>query len=144
MAHLTHSTKSVSAQQIQRTWHEIDAKGKVLGRISTEISQLLIGKQKITYVPYLDGGDYVVVKNAKQVTVTGKKPRKKMYTFYSGYPGGLREVSYKELQKKNPTEIIRHAVSGKLPKNKHRKPMLTRLFIFPEEDHPYKENISSS
>jgi len=130
-------TRSTKQKEIQRQWHLIDAKEEILGRLSTKIAQLLIGKAKPYFVPHLDCGDFVVVINAEKIRVTGKKEDQKIYTRYSGYPGGLKEIVLKDLRKKNPKEIIRHAVSGMLPKNKLRKGRLKRLRVFAGDEHPY-------
>jgi large subunit ribosomal protein L13 len=113
-----------------------------LGRIAGEIAQLLRGKTKPYFVPNLDCGDYVVVVNAAKVAVTGKKETDKTYTRYSGYPGGLKETTLGELRIKRPSEIIRHAVSGMLPKNKLRDQWLTRLYIYSDAKHPYDKQIT--
>jgi len=134
MTNLTQSTKSIRQTAIIRDRHIVDVNGKTLGRIVPQIAKLLQGKHKVNYVPYLDMGDYVVVTNASKVHVTGHKAQTKVYTRYSGYPGGLRKIGFAELIKKNPQEIIRHAVSGMLPKNKLRKKRLTRLSIFAGEE----------
>lgn len=141
MTNLTRITKPTKESQIKREWHLFDAKGKILGRLISKITQYLIGKHKTNYVPYLDMGDYVVVINAEKVKLTGKKEKTKIYTRYSGYPGGLKILTFEELKKKNPVLIIRHAVSGMLPKNKLRKKRLARLFVFAGEDHPYKDKF---
>ncbi len=143
MVNLTKSTKSVSINDIKRRWHLIDVKGKVLGRVAPKIAQLLQGKDKVNYVPYLDVGDYVVVINAAKVKLTGKKYETKKYTYYSGYPGGLKEISFQHLLKENPSEVIKHAVSGMLPKNKLRDRRLKRLFVFADEKHPYGDKIKN-
>ncbi len=145
MVSLTKSTKSISDKDIKRMWHIIDVKGKVLGRVAPEIAKLLQGKHKVIYVPYLDLGDYVVVINAKYVVLTGRKGKSKTYTRYSGYPGGLKKITFDHLIEKNPTEVIKHAVSGMLPKNKQRDSRLARLFVFKDEKHPYsnKFNVKS-
>ncbi len=127
--------------KVERRWHLIDAKDQILGRISTKISRLLSGKDKIEYVPYLDIGDHVVVINAKEVAVTGKKERQKIYYRHSGYPGGLRAETLRELRERRPEEIIRRAVKGMLPKNKLAKSMLKRLYIFAGAEHPYQEKF---
>lgn len=114
---------------IKREKHEIDAKDKVLGRLATEIAQLLVGKSKPYFVRHLDCGDFVTVINAKQVKVTGKKDTQKIYTRYSGYPAGLKKTTLGSLRKDNPTEIIRHAVWGMLPNNKLRDIWIARLKI---------------
>ncbi|MCX7996358.1 MAG: 50S ribosomal protein L13 [Patescibacteria group bacterium] len=139
---ITQTTKPVSGKTIQRKWHLIDVKGKVLGRIATEIAVKLMGKEKPNYMPNLDMGDAVVVINAKDVTVTGKKETEKVYDRYSGYPGGRSERTLSEMREKNAAEIVRLAVAGMLPKNKLRARRLARLFIFNDENHPYGNKIS--
>lgn len=135
------TTKTTKSENIVRDWHVIDAKGKILGRIAVEAAQKLIGKNKAYYVPNLDCGDHVVVVNAGRVEVSGNKEQNKKYTNYSGYPGGLRVRTYAEVKKSNPLEIINHAVSGMLPKNKLRAGMLKRLHVFEGEEHDYKDKF---
>lgn len=142
MAHLTNQTKSISEKSITRNWHMVDMKDQVLGRMIPQISTLLQGKHKVNYVPYLDVGDYVVVVNAAQVNVTGKKELTKKYTYFSGFPGGLREVTLQNMRIKNPQEIIIHAVKGMLPKNKLRDQRLTRLYVFADAKHPYAHQFT--
>jgi len=127
--------------KIKRVWHLIDAKDQILGRLATRIARLLSGKDKVEYVPYLDLGDHVVVINAKEVAVTGKKERQKVYYRHSGYPGGLKAETLWELRERRPEEIIRRAVKGMLPKNKLQKSMLRRLHIFAGEKHPYQDRF---
>ncbi len=141
MAHLTHLTPSARKEDVVRAWHLIDMKGKVLGRTVTEVSQLLIGKHKKDYISHVDSGDYVVVINAKDVVVTGRKAEQKVYTRYSGYPGGLREASYKQVMEKDPRRIIQNAVNGMLPKNKLRSQRMTRLYVFSDNAHPYSDKF---
>lgn len=141
MVNLTKQTKSLKEKEIVRQWHLIDVKNKILGRITGKIALLLQGKHKTNYIPYLDCGDYVVVINAKNIKLTGKKEKEKIYTRYSGYPGGLKKIPYEKLLKEKPEEIIRHAVSGMLPKNKLRKKRLARLYIFADEKHPFEEKL---
>lgn len=143
MTTYTKSTKSELKEEVKRAWYLIDAKKKVLGRLSSEIAKLLQGKHKRLYTPNVDMGDYVVVTNATKVVLTGKKPKTKTYTRYSGYPGGLKTVFFKRLIEEKSDEAIRHAVSGMLPKNKLRSKRLSRLFVFPEEKHSYKEKFAS-
>lgn len=140
MKDLTQSTK---AKDIQRTWHEIDMSGKVLGRQATQIAKLLMGKAKPYFVQHLDCGDHVVVVNADKVSVTGKKLSQKIYTSYSGYPGGLRSTTLKVLLSNKSEEVVRRAVSGMLPKNKLRDSMLKRLHVYKGSEHPYKQLVSS-
>lgn len=123
--------------KVERKWHLIDAEDQILGRMATKIARLLSGKDKVEYIPYLDVGDNVVVINAKEVAVTGKKERQKIYYRHSGYPGGLRAETLRELRERRPEEIIRRAVKGMLPKNKLQKSMLKRLHIFAGEEHPF-------
>lgn len=135
------STNVVSAKNIQRNWHHIDAKGKVLGRMATEVANKLSGKTKVNFVPYLDMGDYVVVTNASKVKVTGKKAAQKVYTNHSGYPGGLRQEVYSSLIKRRPEEIIRRAVKGMLPGNKLGDKMIKKLYIFSGEKHTFGKQL---
>lgn len=137
----TKSTKPIKASEIKRNWHLIDVKGKVLGRVATEIATRLIGKHKTNYVDYLDMGDYVVVTHAPDVVVTGKKEEDKLYARYSGYPGGLKKKTYAEIKKTKPEEIIRHAIYGMLPKNKLRDRRIARLYIYKDEKHPHEEKF---
>lgn len=143
MTHLTHSTKPARLSDIERKWHVVDLKNAVLGRAIPQIAILLQGKHKRDYVSYLDMGDNVVVLNASHVTLTGKKSSVKEYKSYSGYPGGLKTETFLSLKEKNPEKIVRHAVSGMLPKNKLRDRRLARLFVFPNEKHPFGDKIKS-
>lgn len=142
MAQVTKSTRPVSDKEISREWHLIDVAGKHLGREIPRIAELLQGKHKVSYVPYLDMGDNVVVINAEKVTLTGNKENEKEYSYYSGYPGGQKVVSYKQMKAVKPTELVRHAVLGMLPKNKLRARRLTRLFIFAGDVHPYANKFT--
>lgn len=134
-------TTPTKLSEIKRKWHLIDAKDMVLGRISTEIAKLLMGKGKSYFVRNLDCGDFVVVKNIKYVKVTGKKENQKTYFSYSGYPGGLKIQTLGDLRQRKPEDIIIHAVKGMLPQNRLRDKMLQRLYVFPEEEHAYKDKF---
>ena len=112
---------------MERKTHTIDATGKVLGRLATQIAVLLRGKHKPTFVPYKDEGDFVVVENIKNIKITGKKLEQKKYYRHSGYPGGLKEVSLKKLFDERPGEVLKKAIWGMLPRNKLRKEMIKRL-----------------
>ena len=136
-------TKSTKPTEIVRKWHVFDVKDKVLGRVATEIALKLMGKYKPNFVRYLDCGDYVIVTNAQRVAVTGKKERTKLYSNYSGYPGGLKQKQLWQIRKEKPAQLVRHAVWGMLPKNKLRDRLITRLFIYPAEEHPYKDKIGA-
>lgn len=135
------ATVSTKLSDIKRSWHLFDVEGKILGRIASEIAQVLIGKSKPYFVSNLDCGDYAVVINAEKIKVTGKKELQKKYSRHSGYPGGYREESLMELRLRNPTDIIRFAILGMLPQNKLRDRMLTRLFIFKGAEHDYKDKF---
>jgi len=133
--------KSTKVKDISRAWHIVDVKGKTIGNAATEIAVKLMGKQKPNFVRHLDCGDFVVVINSKRIESTGKKETKKMYGVYSGYPGGLKQKALWQIRAEKPNEIIRHAVWGMLPTNKLRDRLVTRLFIYPDEKHPHKEEF---
>jgi len=135
---------STKASEIKRDWYCVDVKGKILGRVATEIAKKLVGKNKPYFVPHLDCGDYVVVINSNAFEVTGKKEAEKLYGNYSGYPGGLKQKALWQIRMEKPEEIIRHAVYGMLPKNKLRDRMITRLFVYKDTNHPYKEKFSTN
>lgn len=137
------NTNVLSAKNIKRGWHLIDANGKVLGRLATEVARILMGKNKPSFVPYLDTGDFVVVINASKIKVTGKKGTQKKYTRHSGYPGGLKQESLEKLMVRRPTFIIEHAVSGMLPKNKLGDQMIKKLKVFEGESHPFSKQLGS-
>lgn len=137
----TKATKPITAAKIQRKWHIVDVNSAILGRVATQIAAYLIGKHKSNYVDYLDMGDYVVVTNALTVAVTGKKSEDKLYSRYSGYPDGLKKVTFTQMQAKKPEEIIRLAVYGMLPKNKLRDRRIARLHIYKNEEHPYADKF---
>lgn len=122
----------------KREWLLIDAKEKTLGRLATRIAKILQGKHKPTYTPFILSGDYVVVINAKYLRLTGKKMQDKLYEKYSGYPGGRKEITLKELLKKNPSKVLYLAVKGMLPKNRLAKQMLNSLKIYPEDKHSHQ------
>ena len=136
-------TTATKTTDIKRVWHLIDVKEKTLGRISSEIAQILMGKKKPYFVRNLDCGDYVVIINAKHIKVTGNKEEQKNYYRHSGYPGGFRQETLKELRERKPEEIITHAVKGMLPQNKLRDRMLRRLFVFSGEEHKYEDKFKS-
>ena len=122
-------------EEVTRNWYEIDAEGKILGKIATEIAVRLMGKHKPSYTPHVDGGDYVVVINADKFAVTGNKMLNKKYYRHSGYPGGLKVRNLEEMLEKKPTEIIRKAVERMLPKNKLGNQMINRLKIYTGNEH---------
>lgn len=137
------STNKLSARDIKRSWHLINAKNKVLGRLSSEVASLLIGKHKPFFVPYLDTGDFVVIVNAGQVLVTGKKETDKKYIRHSGYPGGYRERTLAEVRKNQPEKLIIRAVSGMVPKTKLGRQMMKKLHVFVGSEHPFQNKFKS-
>ena len=140
---VTHSTKPGRTEDVERKWHLIDIKGKVLGRVISDITSLLQGKQKAGYSPNIDSGDCVVVINAAQLVVTGNKLKSKVYTRNSGYPGGLASQVLGDKLRLRPTEVVHHAVSGMLPKNKLRDVRMGRLFIYKDNNHPHQDKFKN-
>jgi large subunit ribosomal protein L13 len=134
----TMKTYMANADTVERKWYVIDAKGKTLGRLSSEIAKILRGKNKPSYTPHVDTGDFVIVINAEQVKVTGKKADQKLYRRHSSYPGGLKEMTYSQLMEKKPTEIIRLAVKGMLPNNPLGRKMLKKLKVYAGPVHKHE------
>ena len=134
-------TYKTSPKDIKRTWHLVDVKGKVLGRIATDIAKFLIGKNKPYFVSHLDCGDYVVVINSDLVEVTGRKVKQKIYYRHSNYPSGLKQITFEEQLKKDSRKIIQRAIKNMLPKNKLRDRRLKRLKIFKDEKHIYQDKL---
>jgi large subunit ribosomal protein L13 len=121
----------------QRDWLLIDARGKTIGRLATQIEDILRGKRKPQYTPHVDTGDFVVVVNAEKITVTGQKLDQKRYYRHSGYPGGLRSRTLREQLDRRPTEVLRKAVKGMLPRNRLARQQLTKLKIYAGPEHPH-------
>lgn len=128
-------------KEVKRGWHIVDVNGKVLGRVATEIAVLLMGKDKVNFSRHMDSGDYVVVINAKEVKVTGKKEKQKVYRSHSGYPSGLKEVKYSKMLSENPGRIIEKAVRGMLPDNRLKDKRMARLKVFAGDKHPYGDRV---
>jgi len=124
--------------EVDREWLLIDATDLVLGRLSTQVAMILRGKTKPTYTPNVDTGDFVVIINAEKVRVTGNKAEQKAYYSYSGYPGGLKETSYKSLMEKHPERVIERAVRGMLPKGTLGRQMGRKLHVYAGPDHPHQ------
>ena len=131
-------TFSLKNTEVTRDWVVFDASNRVLGRFATKIADKLRGKDKPTFTPHVDGGDFVVVINAEKVKVTGKKSDQKKYYKHSLYPGGLKEKSYQEVLNNNPERIIENAVRGMLPKNKLGKSMFKKLKVYRGPEHPHE------
>ncbi len=124
--------------EIKKKWWLIDAQGKILGRLATETSILLRGKNKVEYTPFLDSGDFVIIINAEKIKVTGDKLEQKKYYSHSGYPGGIKEITLKDLLDKKPEDVIRKAVWGMIPKNKLGRAVYKKLKVYSGPDHPHK------
>lgn len=131
----THITKG---SEIKRAWHVVDAQGVVLGRLASEVAGLLRGKHKPNYCTNLDVGDHVVIVNAEHVVLTGRKLEQKMYRRYSGYPSGQRATAYGDWMAKQPTEVVRKAVRGMLPRTKLGRQMITKVKIYAGPEHPHQ------
>ena len=132
--------KTVSAKRetVTRKWYVVDATGKTLGRLCTEIANRPRGKHKPEFTPHIDTGDYVVVVNAEKIVVTGSKTTDKLYHHHSGYPGGIKSISFDKLLVKSPEMIIEKAVKGMMPKNKLSRAMLSKLKAYAGNDHPHR------
>ncbi len=130
-------TISAKGHEVKRDWLIIDASEKVLGRLATEIAHRLRGKHKAEYTPHVDTGDYIVITNAEKVIVTGRKFKDKMYYHHTGFPGGIKSVSFEKLQAKNPVRIIELAVKGMLPKNPLGREMYRKLKVYAGNEHPH-------
>ena len=131
-------TYSAKPGEIQRDWYVVDAEGKTLGRLATQIADTLRGKNKAVYTPHIDTGDFVVVVNAEKIHVTGQKLDQKMYYNHSGYPGGLRTRTLRTQLDRRPTEVLRKAVKGMLPRNKLANRQITKLKIYAGPAHPHE------
>ena len=131
-------TVSAKKEEVTRQLYVVDAEGQTLGRLSTEIANRLRGKHKASFTPHVDTGDYVVVINAEKVKVTGRKAQDKMYYHHTGFPGGIKSISFEKLVDKAPERIIEAAVKGMMPKNKLSRAMLAKLKIYAGSEHPHE------
>ncbi|MFH2131479.1 MAG: 50S ribosomal protein L13 [bacterium] len=140
------TTVSVRKEQFEkngdlsRSWYYVDAEGKTLGRLSSEIVKVLQGKHKPIYTPHIDTGDFVVVINAEKIKITGKKLTDKIYYHHTGYPGGIRSISAAALLQKNPAALVEKAVKGMMPKNKLNRKALDKLKVYVGPEHPHKNH----
>ena len=131
-------TYSAKPGEITREWYLVDAEGKTLGRLATQIADTLRGKRKPQFTPHVDTGDFVIVVNAEKIQVTGNKLDQKRYYRHSGYPGGLRSRTLREQLERRPTEVLRVAVKGMLPKNRLARQQITKLKIYAGPEHPHE------
>ena len=123
--------------EVERKWYVVDAEGKHLGRLATEIVRVLRGKNKPQYTPHVDVGDFVVVVNADRIAVTGRKAEQRIYRRHSGYPGGMKETSYEQMLARKPTEVLRKAVYGMMPKSRLARKQFKKLKIYAGPEHPH-------
>ena len=128
-------TYMASPDKIERKWYVVDAEGCTLGRLTSEIAKVLRGKNKPEYTPHIDTGDYVVVINAEKIKVTGKKLDQKIYTHHTGYIGGLKEITLRRMMDTKPSEVVKHAVKGMLPKNALGRQMFKKLHVYAGAEH---------
>jgi large subunit ribosomal protein L13 len=131
-------TYAPNPKKVQKDWHFINAEDQILGKLAADIATKLMGKNKVVYAPNAEVGDKVVVTNAAKITVTGNKEEDKLYQHYTGFPGGLRTEKLRHLRERKPTEILRIAVNGMLPKNKLRKVRMSNLYIYEGPEHPHQ------
>jgi large subunit ribosomal protein L13 len=131
-------TYQAKKEEVDHLWYLVNAEGKILGRLATELARILRGKNKPAFTPHVDTGDFVIVVNAGKVLLTGKKMKDKIYYHHTGYPGGIKEISAEKLLAKKPTEMLRIAVKGMLPKNSLGRQMLQKLKIYAGPDHPHE------
>ena len=130
-------TYAVKAGDIQRRWYVVDAQGKSLGRLATQVATILRGKHKPTFSPYLDTGDYVIIVNAEKIQVTGNKLNTKTYYWYSGYLGGLKSIVLSKQLQQHPERVLVHAIRGMLPRNRLGRAMLKKLKVYSGTKHPH-------
>jgi len=131
-------TTALRSQDIEQKWYLIDCSGKTLGRLSVKVANILRGKNKPEYTPNSDVGDFVVLVNAKNLKVTGSKNEDKIYYRHTGYPGGIKQISFKDLLNKDPEKVLRLAVKGMLPKNKLNRQVIKKLKVYAGEEHPHE------
>ena len=130
-------TFTAKPQAVRREWYVVDAAGKTLGRLASEVARRLRGKHKPEYTPHVDTGDYIIVVNAEKVRVTGRKEQRKLYRHHTGYIGGLKTFTFEELRRRRPERIIERAVKGMLPKNPLGRAMYRKLKVYAGPDHPH-------
>lgn len=134
---LSYKTQSAKNEEVERKWYVIDADGEVVGRLCTKIASMLRGKHKPSYTPHIDTGDNIIIINAEKVRFTGSKLDQKVYQRYSGYPGGQKERTAREMMQKKPIAIIEKAVRGMLPKNRLGRQMFRKLYVYEGTEHPH-------
>jgi len=136
-------TYTLKAKEIERRWHVVDAEGRPLGRLASEVAQILRGKHRPTFTPHLDNGDFVVIVNASKVKVTGRKPEQKVYYRHTGYMGGLKTTPLAEMLARHPERVVQRAVKGMLPHNRLARQLLRHLKVYGGPDHPHEAQVNA-
>ncbi len=136
-------TYTLRPKEIETRWHVLDAEGKTLGRLATQVAHLLRGKYRPTFTPHLDNGDFVVIVNAARVRVTGRKPQQKLYRRHTGYPGGLKETVLSKMLETHPERVVQQAVKGMLPHNRLSRQLLRHLKVYGGPDHPHQAQVNA-
>ena len=136
--HVELKTYIPKVSEIKKNWYVVDADGLTLGRLASNVAQVLRGKHKPIFTPHMDTGDFVVIINADKVAVTGKKTQEKLYSRYTGYPGGLRQISFDDLMRKHPERIVRKAVWGMVPHNRLGRKIIKHLKVYAGAEHPHQ------
>ncbi|AUS98110.1 50S ribosomal protein L13 [Clostridium thermosuccinogenes] len=131
-------TFMAKAEEVQRKWYVVDAEGKPLGRLASEVAKILRGKHKPNYTPHVDTGDHVIIINAEKIVLTGKKLDKKLYRYHTGYPGGLKEIPYRHFLAKRPEKVLEVAIKGMLPKNSLGRAMFRKLKVYAGGEHKHQ------
>jgi large subunit ribosomal protein L13 len=134
---LSYKTVSANSATVKKSWHIVDAEGEVLGRLASKVAYVLIGKNKVDYTPHIDNGDNIIIINAEKIKLTGNKKDDKEYVRYTGYPGGQRFATPKELLAKNPTKVVELAVHGMIPKGRLGNAIKKNVFIYAGTEHPH-------
>lgn len=136
-------TYTLKGKEVETRWHVVDAAGRPLGRVATEVAHLLRGKYRPTFTPHMDNGDYVIVVNASEVQVTGNKSQQKLYRRHTGYPGGLREIPFAKLITQHPERVMQQAVKGMLPHNRLGRKLLKHLKVYGGPEHPHEAQVNA-
>lgn len=136
-------TYSLKAKEVERRWHVVDAEGRLLGRLASEVAQLLRGKHRPTFTPHMDNGDFVIIVNAAKIKVTGDKLRQKIYYRHSGYPGGLKETTLARMLETRPERVLQAAVKGMLPHNRLSRRILRHLKVYGGSEHPHEAQVNA-
>ncbi len=136
-------TYTLKAKEVERRWHVVDAEGRLLGRLASEVAQLLRGKHRPTFTPHMDNGDFVIIVNAAKIKVTGDKLQQKTYYRHTGYPGGLKETTLARMLETHPERVLQSAVKGMLPHNRLSRQILRHLKVYGGPEHPHEAQVNA-